>query len=94
MSFQDPSFAIDIAWRLIAASSDMLANHANRFPHAMWKPSLAVFAFDPDLPDLPEAFADRELTFLKVGCSITSYTPPCAPYPPPPAQPTVSGEDY
>ncbi len=63
----------------------MLARHGNIFPNAMWKSSLAVFAYDPDLSDLPEIFADRELTFLKVVCSITSYVP-CIKLPPPPQE--------
>lgn len=95
MSLQDISLPIDIPWKLIATSNDMLANHQNRFPHAMWKSSMAVFSYDPnpdtDLPD--EISKDRELTFLKVVCSITSYVPPCGECPPAP-QPVVGIEDY
>ena len=87
MSLQDLPLPVDVPWRLIATSNDMLATHANPFPHAMWKSSQAVLAYDPDLTDLPDEFPDRELTFLKVVCSITSYTPPCEPCPPPPQPP-------
>jgi hypothetical protein len=86
MSLQDISLPIDVPWNLIATSNDMLARHGNQFPNAMWKSSLAVFAFNPDLADLPETFVDRELTFLKVVCSITSYSP-CVKLPPRPHDP-------
>ena len=99
MALQDISLPIDIPWRLIATSRDMLADRTDRFPHATWKPSLAIFAYDPDLSDLPEEFPDRELTFLKVVCSLTSYTPPCyqpTPFrtPPTPPDPNDFGESF
>src|SRR5712691_10055926 len=84
MSLQDLALPIDVPWKLVATSNDMLAKKGNHFPHAMWRSSLAIFAYDPDLSDLPEVFPDRAITFLKVVCSITSYTPPCKPYPKPP----------
>jgi len=85
MSLQDFVFPADIPWGLIATSrKDMLADRNTAFPNAMWKSSLAVFAYDPDLTDLPEVFTDRALTFLKVVCSVTSYTPASTPLPPPP----------
>jgi hypothetical protein len=76
MALQDLSLPIDIPWRLIATSNDMLASAANPFPFGMWRPSLAIFAYDPDLSDFPDTFSDRELSFLKVVASITSYAPP------------------
>ena len=92
MTLQDISLPVDVPWTLIATSKDMLANHDKRFPHAMWKSSMAVFSYDPPLADMPEEFpADRELTFLKVVCSITSYVPGCGTCP---QQPERSNEDY
>src|ERR1700739_2595111 len=76
MSLQDLSLPIDIPWKLIATRRDMLASATNPFPNARWRSSVAIFAYDPDLSDLPEVFSDRELTFLKVVVSVTSYTPP------------------
>jgi hypothetical protein len=93
MSLQDVALPIDVPWKLIATSNDMLATHKNVFPNAMWKSSLAVFAYDPDLSDLPETFTDRELSFLKVVCSITSYSP-CVKCPPPPANRGEFNEGY
>jgi hypothetical protein len=81
MSLQDLSLPVDVPWRLIATSPDMLATKKSPFPHAMWRSSIAVFAYQPDLSDLADEFPDRQLTFLKVACSITSYTPPCVPFP-------------
>jgi len=95
MGLQDISLPVDVPWTLLATSNDMLANHTKRFPHAMWKSSVAVFKYDPDPAALPDAeeYKDRALTFLKVVCSITSYTPPCEECPPPPPFYTV-GEDF
>jgi len=85
MSLQDLALPVDVPWQLIATSrKDMLASHNDVFPNAMWRSSLAVFAYDPDLSDLPEVFPDRALTFLKVVCSITSYAPGQQDLPPPP----------
>ncbi len=91
MSLLDLALPRDITWNLIATSDDMLATHANRFPNAAWRSSLAVFAYVPDLSDLPEDFPDRALTFLKVVCSITSYSPGCQALPPAPTPPEATG---
>jgi len=91
MSLQDLSLPVDVPWKLVATSNDMLAHRNNVFPNAMWRSSLAIFAYDPDLTDLPEVYSGRALTFLKVVCSITSYAPGSQPVPPPPV---VQGENY
>ncbi len=96
MALIDVRLPNDIVWHLVATSDDMIANHIKRFPHAMWKSSLAVFAYDPDPDtDLPDQLKlqGREITYLKVVCSITSYVPPCEECPPPPA-PVTTIEDY
>jgi hypothetical protein len=96
MSLQDISLPYDIPWQLIATSDDMIANHDKRFPHAMWKSSMSVFSYDPDpKEDLPEELKNfhREITYLKVVCSITSYVPTCEECPPPPP-PVTTIEDY
>jgi hypothetical protein len=96
MGLQDLSLPVDVPWKLIATSTDMLAEPNKQFPNATWKSSMAVFAYDPDLTELPDVFPDRELTFIKVVCSITSYTPSCGDLPPPPTPPDIKdyGEDY
>lgn len=93
MALQDISLPYDVVWTLIATSDDMLATHDNRFPHAMWRNSLAVFKFDPNPADLPDAaeYQNRAITFLKVVASITSYAPECLECPP--VQHTTA-EDY
>jgi hypothetical protein len=94
MALQDISLPVDVPWTLLATSKDMLASHANQFPYAMWRSSLAVFKYDPDPADLPDAqeYQNRRLTFLKVVASITSYTPDCSGCPPQPMHST--NEDY
>ncbi len=96
MALVDMSYPSSMVWTLLSTSDDMLATHADQFPHAMWRSSLAVFAFDPDPADYPEdaeEFKNRQLTFLKVVASITSYTPPCDGCPPQPKR-KIFLEDY
>jgi hypothetical protein len=67
---------IDIPWKLIAVSPDMMdVTFCNkRFPFA-WRSSLAVSAFEPKLEDLPEEMCEERVAFLKVTCTITGYQP-------------------
>src|SRR5438445_11668223 len=81
MSLQDLSLPYDVPWQLIATNPDMLASKKNSFPHAMWRSSVAIFSYKPDLSDLADEFPNNQLTFLKVACSVTSYAPPCVPLP-------------
>ncbi len=67
---------INIPWKLIAASPDMLDTRFcnKQFPFA-WRSSLAISVYQPKLEDLPEELCDERLTYLKVTCSITGYQP-------------------
>jgi hypothetical protein len=67
---------IDIPWKLIAVSPDMMDTRFcnKRFPF-QWRSSLAIYAFEPKLEDLPEQLCDERLTYLKVTASITGYQP-------------------
>ena len=76
MPAQLMNLPIDIPWKLIAASSDMLdTNFCNKqFPFA-WRSSMAISAYEPKPEDLPEELCDERLTYFKVTCSITGYQP-------------------
>ncbi|MDP9373955.1 MAG: hypothetical protein M3Q65_16160 [Chloroflexota bacterium] len=67
---------IDIPWKLIAVSPDMMdTTFCNkRFPFA-WRSSLAISAYEPKLEDLPEEMCEERMAFLKVTCTVTGYQP-------------------
>lgn len=67
---------VDIPWKLITASPDMMdTTFGNkRFPFK-WRSSLAISAFEPNLADLPNELADERITFLKITSTITGYQP-------------------
>lgn len=74
MAYQDLALPIDIPWKRLAASSDMIDEQYGdrKFP-PKWKSSLSIFYHEPD--DLPETYCDRKITYLKIVCSITGYQP-------------------
>ena len=70
------SLPMDIPWKLIAVSQDMMDSRpGNRRYPFRWRSSLAISAFEPPLDDVPEELCDERITLLKVTCSITGYQP-------------------
>jgi hypothetical protein len=67
---------VNIPWKLIAASADMMDTHfCNKlFPFA-WRSSLALSVYEPALEDLPDGMCGQRLTYLKLTSSITGYQP-------------------
>jgi hypothetical protein len=67
---------VNVPWKLIAASPDMMdTTFGNkRFPFA-WRSSLAIYAYEPKPEDMPDGICDQRITYLKVTCSITGYQP-------------------
>ncbi|WP_433202282.1 hypothetical protein ACQP00_32065 [Dactylosporangium sp. CS-047395] len=65
---------VDIPWRRVLASGDMLAGGVDfaRYP-LKWRSSLALFYFLPEV-DQPE-YADSRIVYFRVVCSITGYQP-------------------
>jgi hypothetical protein len=76
MSLTSLNLPIDIPWRQIAVSPDMMdtAFCDKRYPFA-WRSSLALSVFEPSEDDLPEQTCGRRLTYLKVTATITGYEP-------------------
>ena len=74
MSYSDLSLPIDIPWKRIAASSDMIdSQYGDRKFPPKWRSSVSVFYHEPN--DLVDTYCDRKVTYLKVACSITGYQP-------------------
>jgi len=67
---------INIPWKLIAVSEDMIDTNFcdKRFP-LEWRSSLAISAFEPELEGLPESSCEEAITYLKVTATITGYQP-------------------
>ena len=67
---------LDIPWKLVAASPDMMDT---RFCDVLfpppWRTSLAISVFEPKLEDLPEELCEQRITFVKVSATITGYQP-------------------
>jgi hypothetical protein len=68
------SLPIDIPWRRLCVSPDMLdANVCDRqFPYR-WRSSIAVFSYVP--PDEHQSYQGMALSYLKVVCTITGFQP-------------------
>jgi hypothetical protein len=67
---------VNIPWKLIAASADMMDTRFcnKRFPFA-WRSSLALSVYEPRIEDLPDGMCGQRLSYLKLTCSITGYQP-------------------
>ena len=76
MSTQSMNLPINIPWKLIAASPDMLDTKFcnKRFPYA-WRSSLAISAYEPNPEELPKELCGDLISYLKITCSITGYQP-------------------
>jgi hypothetical protein len=65
---------VDIPWRRIAFSEDMLDKTAcDRTLPLRWRSSVAVFTYQP--PDDQQQMDGLLISYLKVACTITGYQP-------------------
>jgi len=76
MTEQLMNLPINIPWKLIAVSPDMMDKRFcnKRFPFA-WRSSLAISAYEPRVEELPDNLCEGRLTYLKITCTITGYQP-------------------
>jgi len=72
MSITAVNLPINIPWTQVATSVDMIDMRHNHgaFPEP-WRSSLAIYAYEPSPEELDPALCNRQITFLKVTCSIT-----------------------
>ncbi|MGH8224026.1 MAG: hypothetical protein ACREQZ_13745 [Woeseiaceae bacterium] len=71
MSTQFLSLPVNIPWKRLAVSTDMV-DRAPRDPAPdPWQSSLAIFAYEPKPEDIDPELCDQRLTFLKITGSIT-----------------------
>ena len=72
MTLNTLSLPIDIPWKRICVSSDMIDGVlCDRTYSPRWRSSLAVFRYDP--PEDDQIHEDALVSYLKVSCSITGY---------------------
>jgi hypothetical protein len=72
MTTQSLNIPINIPWKLVAASQDMMDTQFNnvRYPPP-WRSSFAIYAYEVPVADVDPSLCDQRITFLKVTCSIT-----------------------
>ena len=67
---------IDVPWKLVAASPDMMdVTFCDAGFPPPWRSSLVIYAYEPAPTDLPQQLCDQKITYLKVACSITGFQP-------------------
>src|SRR4051794_26625823 len=76
MAISGLGLPIDVQWRLIPVSPDMMdTTFCNKaFPYA-WRSSLAISVYEPTEDEMPEHLCGHRLTYLKVTANITGYEP-------------------
>jgi len=76
MGTQVLNLPVNIPWKLIAVSQDMMdTQFCNKLFPFEWRSSLAISVFEPKADDLPEDLCDDIITYVKVTCTITGYEP-------------------
>lgn len=68
------SLPIDIPWKRICASADMIDREIcdRRYPYR-WRSSLAVFSYEP--PEEDQEYPDETISYLKIASTITGFQP-------------------
>ena len=72
MAYTEMSLPIDIPWKRMGVSEDMIDPKADdlKFPEK-WQSSIAVFYHEP--AELPPEYCNRKITYLKIVATITNY---------------------
>ncbi|SEB29108.1 PASTA domain-containing protein [Rhodococcus koreensis] len=74
MAIASSSIPIDIPWRRIAFSPDMMDRVACDRTHPLrWRSSVTVFEYEPPADD--QGIDGVIISYLKVSCSVTGYQP-------------------
>jgi hypothetical protein len=66
----------ETTWKLLAVSPDMVdTRFCNKAFPFRWRSSLALSAFEPKPPELPNILCEGRITFLKITATIAGYQP-------------------
>jgi len=69
---------IDIPWKLVNCSEDMMdKTFCDKKMPSPFRSSISLYTYDPKVEDIPEEYSKcgKQITYLKVSCSITGYQP-------------------
>ncbi|MEN3326754.1 MAG: hypothetical protein V7638_1561, partial [Acidobacteriota bacterium] len=68
------SLPVDIPWRRLCVSDDMIDPKIcdRKFPYR-WRSSVSVFSYQP--PEDQQTYDEMTVSYLKVACTITSFQP-------------------
>lgn len=69
---------IDIPWKLVNCSEDMMdKTFCDKKMPSPFRSSISLYTYDPKIEDIPEEYSKcgKQITYLKVSCSITGYQP-------------------
>jgi len=72
MAITEMSLPIDIPWKRMGVSGDMIDTKAGdlKFPKK-WRSSISAFYYEP--AELPPDYCDRKITYLKIVCTVTNH---------------------
>lgn len=72
MSFTEMSLPLDVPWKRMGVSSQMidLVSGDLEFPQ-QWNSSVAVFYHEPT--ELPPEYCNRKVTYLKIVCTLSNF---------------------
>ncbi len=74
MTINTLSLPIDIPWKRLCVSDDMIDRNVcdAEYP-PKWRSSIAAFYYEPDADN--QTFEDRIITYVKIVCTITNFSP-------------------
>jgi hypothetical protein len=74
MTINTLSLPIDIPWKRLCVSDDMIDENVcdREFPYR-WRSSIAIFSYEP--PEEHQTYDDMIVSYLKVACTITGLQP-------------------
>ncbi|UCG28252.1 MAG: hypothetical protein JSV24_02510, partial [Bacteroidales bacterium] len=73
MAITEMSLPAGIPWKRIGVSKDMIDQANDDAQPKRWRSSIAVFYHEP--PEIPPEYCGRRITYLKVVCTLTNFSP-------------------
>jgi hypothetical protein len=72
MAMTEMSLPIDIPWKRMGVSKDMIHQAQDPLDYLQkWQSSISIFYYEP--PDVPPEYCNRKVTYLKIVCTLTSF---------------------
>ncbi len=71
MAANDVYLPVNIPWKLLATSHDMMDKTLGNGSAPLWRSSLAMFTYEPEYK--PADHGDQRISYVKLVCSITGF---------------------